>query len=122
MLHKGLELLRLLLVDDADPTLPEGSAVLRIDIILNPAQICLNNRALVLDPVSLRVLVSVHVTSFITLNILLKHVLLILVLNIVQRLLQVVVGLLKIWGELAVIDIKLMVLEVDVFSRLVFVD
>lgn len=48
--HKLLELARLLLVDNCDPTFIVGTGILRVNVRLNPSHVCLNNWALILHP------------------------------------------------------------------------
>jgi len=56
--HEVAELLRLLFIDDSDPALKVAASVLWIDVGLNPAHVGLNDGPDILDPGSLRVLVS----------------------------------------------------------------
>ena len=77
-----LELTRLFLVDNGNPTFIVGTRILRVDVRLNPSHVCLNNWALILHPSALRIFMSGNRSCGIGLNVLLEHNLLSLICHI----------------------------------------
>mmetsp|Transcript_22285 Transcript_22285/g.27353 ORF Transcript_22285/g.27353 Transcript_22285/m.27353 type:complete len:474 (-) Transcript_22285:385-1806(-) len=104
--HKLLELARFLFVDDGDPALVVGAGVLGIDVSLDPADVALDDRALVLNPSALRVFMSRDAAGSERFDVLLDHELLVVVGDVGKRLRKVAVHLTNVVFELAKFNLE----------------
>jgi hypothetical protein len=104
VLHEFLELFRLDLVHNGNPALKVGSDVLWVNVDFDPTHVCLNNGALVPDPFSLGVFMSVDGPSTEVLNVERNHVTLVIVGCILAGLGQVIVNFFKIRSKLSIGD------------------
>lgn len=107
------ELARFLLVHDGDPSRVIGSRVLRVNVLLNPADVALDDWAKVFDPRSLRIFVHSDRARLEMFDVLPQHRSLILVRRVLQRLSQVRVDLLEVLRKLAKLHVESLALELS---------
>jgi len=85
--------------------------------MLNPTHVAFNFRNFIFDPISLTILVIFHVSSFKTLNVIINHVLLDIVLSKFSSLLKISVNFFKIFAKFSVFKVKFFTFKLDVFFR-----
>jgi len=83
--------------------------------MLNPTHVAFNFWNFIFDPISLTVLVIFHVSSFKTLNVIINHVLLDVVLSKLSSLLKISVNFFQIFTKFSVLKIKFFTFKLDVF-------
>ena len=106
-----LELTTFLLVHNSNPSRKVSTRVLWIYVCLTPTDIAFNDRALVFNPEPLAILVNGDWTRLEMLNILLKHLALIVIRSILQSFRQVEVNIFEVVRKLAEFDLESLALE-----------
>jgi hypothetical protein len=113
VLNQVLKLLRLGLVDDCYPAFIIGTFITRVEICLNPAHVGLYYWTFILDPFALGVFVRVDRSGLIMVDVVQKHLSLMLVSSVWNGALNVVNGLLEIPRKFSIKDIKKFSFEFD---------